>query len=389
MKVLRKDWPKVREQHKRKKGGGHYVTYQIDCRRKGYPGRPFKGAKTRDEALDYARSLAEQWQRKGSEGFIKDPFEHPKIQAWRDKAAFYNKTIDEIFQVGIDHFEKLRQRRQSPFMSALLNSWVDDKTTNRLKPLRKRSEQAIRTQAKTFIKDFGDLRAKEIDRQWIENYLNKKDVRNRRRKNILSLLSQCFNHAIKKGYIDGPNPCKGIEIEVTNGRPEFFTVEQCETIMKAAQQEPAMVAYFALCLFAGIRPDEARRLTWNDIDMNTKHIHVPHTVAKTKRGRGFVMEETLFQWLDKADRNFVLIPSAFRKMVQKIRNSVGFDWIQDGMRHSFASYWQAKFRNFDGLEDRMGTDKDTLKKWYHNVVDPEATEAFWSITPESVKKLPA
>src|SRR5262245_21301413 len=119
MKVIRKEWPPVRVHLKRKRGGGHYVTYQIDCRKKGYPGQRMVSRSSRDDALEYARSLGERWHQKGSEGFIKDPLEHPQIKEWRETAARYNKTLNQLFEAGVNVFESLRKKQESPYMGAL------------------------------------------------------------------------------------------------------------------------------------------------------------------------------------------------------------------------------------------------------------------------------
>src|SRR5262249_46619606 len=157
-----------------------------------------------------------------------------------------------------------------------------------------------------------------------------------------------------------------------NGDPEFFTVEQCQSIMKLTKAEPRLTAYFAICLFAGVRPEECQRLTWKNVKMNTKEIEIPSTIAKTKKARGFVMSDNLYQWLSVADKKQQLIPSNFRKLRQKAVNGLTFEWIQDGMRKSFATYHYAKHKNldkgFEGLRHIMGNSPSVIEKFYKGVI---------------------
>ena len=46
-----------------------------------------------------------------------------------------------------------------------------------------------------------------------------------------------------------------------------------------------IVPYLAIGFFAGLRPDEIRRLRWQDIDFTAKEIHVNADTSKTSTER--------------------------------------------------------------------------------------------------------
>ena len=62
---------------------------------------------------------------------------------------------------------------------------------------------------------------------------------------------------------------------------------------------------------------------------------------------------------------------------------VGVRWIQDGMRHSFASYWLPIHHDVDRL---MGhTDRATFSRHYHAGVPRAEAKKFWVIRPKRLK----
>ena len=61
-------------------------------------------------------------------------------------------------------------------------------------------------------------------------------------------------------------------------------------------------------------------------------------------------------------------------------------WIQDGMRHSFASYWLPIHHDVDRLMGQMGhTDPATFYRHYHAGVPRAEAKKFWAIRPKKLK----
>ena len=58
--------------------------------------------------------------------------------------------------------------------------------------------------------------------------------------------------------------------------PVIFTVEEVERLMILAYQEaPSLIPYLALGIFTGVRPEEIRRLTWDDIGEESERVQNP------------------------------------------------------------------------------------------------------------------
>ena len=57
-------------------------------------------------------------------------------------------------------------------------------------------------------------------------------------------------------------------------------------------------------------------------------------------------------------------------------------WIQQGMRHSFCSYWLAKFADIDRLVIQSGHEsKEVMWRNYYRATTRAAAEKFWAIRP--------
>lgn len=373
MKTIRKTYPRVREYSKRGK-----VYWMVDLRRKHYVGPKWKNFTDKTTAMDYASAIGDKVSQSGLNS-ISQIGADPRISAWTEQFAVFGKTVEEAIQVALDVFTKQRIVKDSPFMGELLNLWMLDKIENKLKPLRPRTAKTIRAMATTFKKDFGTSRIKEIDQKRIEEYLHQKGVSNQTAKNIRNYLNQFFGWCVRKHYHDS-NPAEKIEIHVQNGTPKFFTVEQCEEIMKKAPME--VRAYFAICLFGGVRPLECERMEWDtNVKLGTKELYIPASISKTKRDRLIVMSDNLFAWLDSCKDQKPLIHSNHRKHRDKVVDGLSFEWIADGLRHSYATYHYAKHTNLELLRRNMGNSPAVIERFYKGVIPQAEVEKFWSIVP--------
>jgi integrase len=363
MKTIRKDWPIVRQYVK---AGSTY--FHVDMRRKHYQGQKFKNFTSRDKALEFASEIGKKVAMSGVDS-IRAVQEGDRVKAWGEQCALYGKTVEQAIETALAVWGRERKVMESPFMAELLNVWMLDKIENPLKPLRPRSQQSIRWMANTFQADFGKARIKEIDRARIEQYLRDKDVSNQSRKNLRNYLGQFFNWAIRNGHYD-KNPVENIEIHVQAGVPKYFNVGQCVAILKQVLREEnaQMRAYFALCLFGGIRPEEAERMAWGEnVKMDTKEIYIPAAISKTKKDRLFLMPGPLYIWLGICPQGEPLIPVNFRKLKDRVTKSLKFDWIQDGLRHTFATFHYAKHKNLEELRHIMGNSPSVIERLWRSV----------------------
>lgn len=248
-----------------------------------------------------------------------------------------------------------------------------------------------------FLKDHGNIKIQEISLADLNKWLSKTAGNNlSQRKKYRTQLSGLFTLAFKREYIS-QNPVTKIEIpRVKNGkRPEVFTVSETKALMKAAEKEnPEMIPYFALCLFAGIRPcysiGEIGRLDWKNILFGSKQIWISQEVAKRPVHERYVdMPDNLVQWLlpFKKTKGSIYYSQHWCK---KIRDCAEVKWANDITRHTFGTYHFGLHQSFDLTCEQMGTSRQIYKKHYKAVLEnsPDTDpEEYWKILPKKTRSL--
>ncbi len=132
----------------------------------------------------------------------------------------------------------------------------------------------------------------------------------------------------------------------------------------------------ALLVWAGLRPAEVRRLRWRDIDLKEKSITVRATCSKTGGVRQVDICGALAASLSQYKKNFAptnetpICPTDWPQKWRHIRDSAGFKgrWVQDVLRHTFASYHAKHYKDMALLQWNMGhRDQSLLRARYVNL----------------------
>ncbi len=172
--------------------------------------------------------------------------------------------------------------------------------------------------------------------------------------------------------------------KIEQGEIETLTVEQSEKLMQhvASLKGGKYARFFALALFAGIRPDvrggELNKLEENDIDLVHGVIKVRASVSKTGKNRQVMILPNLLSWLKKyADQPLNGITEhAYRSIKAKLFPG------HDILRHTFCSYHLATSGSFADTAMQAGNSEKILRDHYVNRVTKEAALKFWAILPE-------
>jgi integrase len=207
---------------------------------------------------------------------------------------------------------------------------------------------------------------------------------------FLRYLRAVFNFGIRRGWCQ-ENPVKRIEMHSLKMRREILSNAQVTALLKTVcETDFELLPYHVLCIFAGIRPKEAERLEWKNINMGRERfIEVPEEMSKTARRRIVKMEPLLLRWLryyvtEGGERKGLVTPrSNLRKRLRAIRAAAGLKcWPQDAPRRTYASCWLAIHADVDVLNRLMGhTSPEMLFKHYEKAVTQKQARAFWKIEP--------
>jgi integrase len=197
-----------------------------------------------------------------------------------------------------------------------------------------------------------------------------------------------------KGPLQGAaNPAAAMKPEALAQRlPVILTPEAVENVLRFVESKaPGLVAYFATGFFAGLRPDELRRITPEALDFDAGEIRVPAEASKTHRERLVTMPANLRAWLAKyppADGK-TLGPSysALGRFRRTIREALGMDWPKDIARHCFATY-HAAAHGMDATAEQLGHGSTAmLHKHYKGLARNRATAAarYFAIQPATAE----
>ena len=217
----------------------------------------------------------------------------------------------------------------------------------------------------------------------------------RQRKKARLILSAVFSTAKKRGWCS-KNPIADVETPVVREkRIKILTFEEITRLVQTAKQydNGSCLAAVGLMLYAGVRPNEVARLSWEQIDLKRGHIYILPQHSKTGGARRITIQKPLLQLLLNCQRDISIkiCPKNWIKNWQKLRHLAGWGkqhpWTPDVLRHTFASYHLEQFRSYELLQYAMGHSSSTLLRTrYIDATGVENAALFWGeqkITPEA------
>jgi hypothetical protein len=163
---------------------------------------------------------------------------------------------------------------------------------------------------------------------------------------------------------------------------EVLNLKRARSVMDyvAKSKEGKLARYFAIALFAGVRPGgELEKLAENPelVDLGNKVIRITPAISKTGKARQIPIRPNLFKWLKRFPGE-ILPPNSDRGL-KTIRKE--FQLAHDVCRHTFISMHVAAFNSFADAAIESGNSEKIIRDHYHNVsVKPDA-QAFWKILP--------
>lgn len=190
------------------------------------------------------------------------------------------------------------------------------------------------------------------------------------------------------------NPTLGLVIELPEvaRNVQFFTVAEVEHILHG--MEARFLPAVALQFFAGIRPEEIAprtnkpRLQWEHVLIEERIIRVPETVAKTGHAR--IVESlppALWAWLRRVpatERHGPICTVGADWLIHLMTKLAG-RWIQDGIRHTFATYAMALTGNAGQVMAWLGHEGEaaTFHNHYRGLATKKQAGGFWKQRPKT------
>ncbi len=195
----------------------------------------------------------------------------------------------------------------------------------------------------------------------------------------LRSLSPFFSFCVRAGYLDR-NPCANVrKAKVERGVPAVLSVRRSAALMRlVAAKAPRLVPYYAVGLFAGVRPQELLRIGRSDF--HNGFICISEEVAKTGNARNVPVMPNLAAWLAA----FPFPAHGFNEtQIKRLRASLGTRLPQDVLRHSYATYLYELKKDAAFVASTMGhVSTAVLFTNYRALAAPGDGERFFSILPK-------
>ncbi len=241
----------------------------------------------------------------------------------------------------------------------------------------------------------------EITTADIQTLLASRDVGKKRFNNLRGDLHTIFTFCQRapQQWI-AENPVTPIPaFKLTHASPEIITAQKAAQLMEYVEAYKGgenselaagcLVPYFALALFAGLRPSvkegEIAKLAKlpdpsKPINLELGAIRIEPEISKVKRVRSVTIQPNLAAWLMRYPiKKFPIIPPNAVRMIREIKIKFGIG--HDVLRHTFISMHCGKFQSMGAAALQAGNSERMIRDHYYNTVSAADAEAFWAIEP--------
>jgi integrase len=206
--------------------------------------------------------------------------------------------------------------------------------------------------------------------------------------NRRGIVSTFLNFGFRKEWIT-ENPILKVpnhRIRRRRGTAATLSALQAQELMSHVEafQDGRLVPFFALCLFAGIRPclksGEIYRLKPEHVRLDEGVIAIEAAVSKVGEARKVTIQPNLAAWLRAYPLNqFPIVVPNLQRLRARIAKK--FYLSHDIMRHTFLSMFISKFRSIGEAALQAGNSESIIRKHYLDLKDVAEAKRFFDIRP--------
>lgn len=262
-----------------------------------------------------------------------------------------------------------------------------------ISPFRDATRRHWKTRMTVFKNSVSNIRIADITPEFIESYLAGRKTsavgKDTDKRAISRFFSWCIERPRRWAIV---NPCREVKIAKGEAAPiSILPVKDCQKLLRAAA--PAGLApYVAVCLFGGLRPFEARRLTWQAVNLKDREIRLEANQTKTGTARVVAICDTLHAWL-KAHKDKAFYPANWRRKFDGVKLKAGYgtpdeekpklkSWPSDVMRHTAISHYFRKTGSYGQTAEQFGNSEAIIKAHYQGRVSSADAKKFYALRPK-------
>lgn len=273
------------------------------------------------------------------------------------------------------HHDAIEDKRVANVVAELVNGLRKD---GRSETHVVEMERVLKKFADTFKMNIGNITAADVNA-----YLRDLDAspasRNIYRRKIVTL----FNYARRVGYLPDKTTAatKSAKAKVHSREIEIYGSQEMSRLLEHASDN--LRPFVVLCGFCGLRPAEAMRLDWKEVDFAAGTILVSASKSKTQSRRFAPLPQNAAAWLlplaQPAGKvvSTIMIVNALRRLGKRANVKMK----RNGLRHSFCSYRLALSQNANQTALEAGHSAGILFKHYRQLCTETEAKRWFSIAP--------
>ena len=244
-----------------------------------------------------------------------------------------------------------------------------------------------------FDKTFPATAVCDLTRRHLDEFMTGRNHLAPKSKNHLRATVKMFlNWCIKQDYLPASHrllDASGMKRQkAESGETAFYRPAELYSMLNAANI--TMRPIIALRGLAGIRLQEAQRLTWQDVFGTSGHIAISATKSKTRSRRLVEICPALAAWLEPYRKHVgQLWPQSrdtYHAAFVELRESQKLPACKNGLRHAFCTYHYALNGNENLTAAQAGNSPSVIHSAYKGLATKAEAEKWFNVFPPHAAK---
>lgn len=232
-----------------------------------------------------------------------------------------------------------------------------------------------------------------LTREEIEEWLNSRGVGPRRWNNMRADIVSLIRFARKEGSIPAElHSAEHIEKKKVSYAIGTYSPALLAKMLRTCEKRDRVK--LVLCGLCGVRPEEARphtgskkpALRWEHFNWDKRVIDMPPEVSKVGWRRHIPLCDAAMGFLydERGEGDCIEIRGA-KEFTLRVAAASGVPWIDDGLRHSYASYRLPLINNIQQLADEMGNSVKMIRRHYLDRKHLDEAQLWFSVRPDNLE----
>ena len=244
-----------------------------------------------------------------------------------------------------------------------------------------------------FEKTFPATAVCDLTKEHLDKFMAGRSHLAAKSKNHLRATVKMFlNWCIKKDYLPANHrllDASGMKRQkADSGETDFYRPAELQAMLDAA--DDTMRPIIALQGLAGIRLQEAQRLTWQDVFGTAEHIAISATKSKTRSRRLVEICPALAAWIEPYRQHegalWTQSRDTYHAAFVELRESLKIPARKNGLRHAFCTYHFALHGNENLTAAQAGNSPSVIHQAYKGLATKAEAEKWFKVLPPKAAK---